>query len=429
MFLKPAKVLLFISLSFIGITNVLAQNIDRPFENSPYSRYGMGEELNAINPALKAMGSITAASADPYIINTENPASYAHIKHMTYEAGAEGRTRNIISNSGKYQTGTTSISYVNIGIPMGKHAGMLIGYRPNTKVGYALYDTLQSLIGPSSVSYNGEGGTNYFFVGGAGTYKGFSIGANVGYLFGTINQTSWYKTNSTNYFINNSEFLRRSSIGGIYIKSGLMYQKDLGKDFNLSLGSQINLSQNIGTELSEYWISHPFYATDTTGSDTSLANRGIKSSITLPTDITFGVQIAKSDKWMVGINYKTTNWSQFNNQNLKDSIGTNSYKISIGGEYTPNTLSIYNYWQRVSYRAGFYFGKDFVQINAEQNNYYAATFGLSLPFKRSTDRIHTAFEIGKIGKQTATTIQQNFVRFTFGISFNDKSWFVKRKYD
>ena len=132
---------------------------------------------------------------------------------------------------------------------------------------------------------------------------------------------------------------------------------------------------------------------------------------------------------MVGINYKTTNWSQFNNQNLKDSIGTNSYKISIGGEYTPNTLSIYNYWQRVSYRAGFYFGKDFVQINAEQNNYYAATFGLSLPFKRSTDRIHTAFEIGKIGKQTATTIQQNFVRFTFGISFNDKSWFVKRKYD
>ena len=77
MFLKPAKVLLFVSLPFIGITDVLAQNIDRPFENSPYSRYGIGEESNAINPGLKAMGSITAASADPYIINTENPASYA----------------------------------------------------------------------------------------------------------------------------------------------------------------------------------------------------------------------------------------------------------------------------------------------------------------------------------------------------------------
>ena len=42
---------------------------------------------------------------------------------------------------------------------------------------------------------------------------------------------------------------------------------------------------------------------------------------------------------MVGINYKTTNWSQFNNQNIKDSIGANAYKISIGGEYTPNSVS------------------------------------------------------------------------------------------
>lgn len=429
MSLQPAKVLILSCLSVFGYSSLFAQNINRPFENVPYSRYGIGEEQNAINPALKAMGSITAAYADPYIINTDNPASYAHIKHLTYEAGGEGRRRSIISANNKYQTGAASVSYLNIAIPMGKFAGMLIGFRPQTKVGYSLYDTTQTLIGPTSFSYNGEGGTNYFFVGGASTYKGFSFGANLGYLFGTISQTSWYKTTSTSYYINNSEFLRRSSIGSMYLKLGALYQKEIGHDYSLNIGAQANLKQNIGTELSEYWISHPFYASDTTGSDTSYARKSIKETIVLPGSYTFGVQLSKSDKWSLGINYKTTNWSQFNNQNIKDSIGAKAYKISIGGEYTPNSISIYKYLQRVTYRAGFYYGQDFVQINNKQAMYYAATFGFSLPFKKSTDRIHTAFEIGKIGKQTATTIQQNFVRFSVGVSFNDKSWFVKRKYD
>lgn len=429
MFLKPAKVLLFASLPFLGMPKLLAQNIDRPFENSPYSRYGLGDELNAVNPALKAMGSITAAYADPYIINTDNPASYAHIKHMTYEAGGEGRRRTILSNNGKYQTGAASLSYLNIAVPMGKYAGMLIGFRPQTKVGYSLFDTMKTLIGPTSTSYTGDGGTNYFFIGGAGKYKGFSIGANVGYIFGTIRQASWFKTTSTAYNLNNSEFSRYSSIGGMYTKLGAMYEKTFAKDYAINFGVQANLQQSLNTELSEYWIAHPFYASDTTGSDTSFSKKGIKESITLPSSYTFGVQLSKSDKWSLGVNYKTTNWSQFNNQNIVDSIGAKAYKLSIGGEYTPNSLSLYNYWQRVSYRAGFYYGQDFVRINNTQATYYAATFGLSLPFKRSTDRIHTAFEIGKMGKQSATSIQQNFVRFSLGISFNDKSWFVKRKYE
>jgi hypothetical protein len=429
MYLKPAKVLILSSLSLLGFSQLFAQNINRPFDNSPYSRYGIGEFQNAINPAIKSMGSISASFADPYIINTENPASYAHLKHMTYEAGIQGNRRTIISANGKYQTGSTNLSYLNIAIPLGKNGGMAIGYRPFTHVGYSLNDTGQSLIGPTSWSYNGDGGTNLFFVGGAGKYKNFSIGLNVGYLFGTINQTNWFKTNSTAFYINNSEFLRRSTIGGLYFKSGALYQKNIGKEYVLNVGVQANLSQNIRTELSEFWISHPFYAPDTTGSDTAYSKKGIKESITLPGDYTFGVQIANSDKWAIGINYKTVNWSQFNNQNLKDSIGDNAFKLSIGGEFTPNSLSLYNYWKRVTYRAGFYFGKDFVQINNYQSTYFAATFGLSLPFKRSTDRIHTAMEIGKMGKQSATTIQQNFIRLTIGVSFNDKSWFVKRRYD
>jgi hypothetical protein len=186
MSLKPAKVLLLASMSFFGNATLFAQNISRPYENNPYSRYGLGEESNGLNPALKAMGGASTAYSDEFIVNTDNPASYSKITHMTYEGGAEGRRRTIISSNDKYQTGTATVSYLNFAIPLGKYGGMLIGFKPNTKVSYQLYDTLQTLLGPSSVSYYGTGGTNYFFLGGATAYKGLSIGANLGYMFGTI---------------------------------------------------------------------------------------------------------------------------------------------------------------------------------------------------------------------------------------------------
>lgn len=428
MSLKPAKVLLFASIPFWG-ASVSAQNIDRPFENNPYSRYGLGEEQNAINPSLRAMGGITAAYQDLYIINTDNPASYAKLKHMTYEAGGEGRTRTIQSANDKYKTGSASLSYLNIGVPMGKYAGMLIGFRPQTRVGYSLYDTLQTLIGSSSLSYTGDGGTNNFFIGGAGTYKGFSLGANFGYMFGTIRQASWLKTQSTTAMVNNSEFSRVTNIGGLYYKLGAMYESVVFKNYTLRLGAQADLKQNITSELNEYWISHPFYAEDTSGSDTAYAKKSVKEKITLPSSYSFGINFSKADKWALGINYKTTNWSQFSRPNIIDSIGRNAYKISVGGEYTPNSLSLYKYLQRVTYRAGFYYGKDYVSIKNVQANYYAVTFGLSLPFRRSTDRLHTGFEIGKMGEKTNGNLQQNFFRFSLGVSFNDKSWFVKRKYE
>ncbi|MDI9320495.1 MAG: hypothetical protein QM530_08500 [Phycisphaerales bacterium] len=429
MSLKPVKVILFASLPFWGNASLFAQNISRPFENNPYSRYGLGEEYNSLNPALKAMGSASVAFSDPYTLNTDNPAAYSAIKYMTYEGGGEGRRRTVFSGSEKYQTGTASVSYLTFAIPLGNFGGMAIGFKPNTKVSYQLYDTLQTAIGPSSLSYYGTGGINYFFLGYGAAYKGFSIGVNVGYLFGTIRQSSWIKTESTAYSLSNSEFLKINTIGSIYTKLGAQYEHKLVKEYSIRFGVTAAIKQNIGAQQSEFWISHPFYSSDTSGSDTSYRKIDVKSKITLPGTYDFGVQLANSDKWTLAVNYRTSNWSQYNNQGIKDSIGQNAYRLSLGASYTPNIISIYKYWQRVTYRAGLYMGKDFVSINNYQMNYYAATFGLSLPFKRGNDRLHTSMEVGRIGKPTTGTIQQNFVRFSIGLSFSDKSWFVKRRYE
>ncbi|HRO43709.1 MAG TPA: hypothetical protein PL009_12805, partial [Flavipsychrobacter sp.] len=74
-----------------------AQSSNR--ENAPYSRYGIGEVRNGNNTMLKGMGNISAAYANGYNVNTDNPASYASLRLVTYEAGAEGGTRTIIANN------------------------------------------------------------------------------------------------------------------------------------------------------------------------------------------------------------------------------------------------------------------------------------------------------------------------------------------
>ena len=70
-----ANALFFISLSaflLLGVHKTQAQ------ENSPYSRYGLGDLIPQQNILNRAMGGISTAYADYSTVNFANPASYAN---------------------------------------------------------------------------------------------------------------------------------------------------------------------------------------------------------------------------------------------------------------------------------------------------------------------------------------------------------------
>jgi len=46
-------------------------------DNSPYSRYGLGDIVPNTNIVNRAMGGISAAYSDPLTVNFNNPASYS----------------------------------------------------------------------------------------------------------------------------------------------------------------------------------------------------------------------------------------------------------------------------------------------------------------------------------------------------------------
>ena len=402
-----------------------AQNSNK--ENAPYSRYGLGEQRNPLNTVLKGMGNISAAYADGYNINTDNPASYATLKLVTYEAGAEGGIRTIITNNQSFGSGSATLSYLTIGVPLGKHAGLAIGLRPNSRVYYWMNDSLiLDGVGPAVKGYSGDGSTNYGFIGLAGTYGGFSLGANVGYLFGTIRNSLLLMKQYDTVNAYNSDFSTYTKIGGLYYKLGAQYEAKLNAKIGIRVGATAALSQTINVSRDIYRI-----AWRRSGSinlyDTAYHENNVKGEVVLPLSFSGGVQVFEEEKWLAGLDFSAANWSQFRNFGLVDSTD-NSFRIGVGGAFTPNAASLYQYIQRVTYRLGFYYGKDFVRLRNTDINFYAVTVGASLPFKRAQDRLHLGFEIGRRGTESSGLVQENFYRFSLGISLNDK-WFVKRRYD
>lgn len=428
MFHKLFKRYLLLFCTSVAIVPAIAQ--DQSFEtksnreNAPYSRFGIGEFRNGINPLLKGMGSITSAYNNPYAVNADNPASYASLLLTTYEGSVYGGNRTIISGNEKYRTGMATLNHLNIGIPISKHAGMSFGFTPMTHIYYKLSDT--SIIpgyGNSVRTFFGDGSLTYAYVGLAGKYKGFSLGANFGYLFGSTVYASLIESIDNTQNVNDAQFSSILKAGGIYWKGGAQYETKVSKKLMLRAGATLALNQDIKTKSDEFWISYNF-----SGSDTSFSRLSQTGTTTMPMSYSVGLQLADSNKWMVGVDFSAINWDNYQGLGRVDSVGDMSYKIGAGGEFTPNPGSIRKYFSKVTYRLGVYYGQDYVYLRNTPINYYAVTFGFGLPFKRFSDRVNTAFEIGQRGSETNGLFKESFVKCTIGITLNDK-WFVKRKYD
>lgn len=408
-------------------------------QNSPYSRYGLGDLRSGTNLSLRGMGSISTAAADKFAVNTDNPASYASLLLTTYEAAGEGSSHTLRANSRVYNTGMATLSYMTIGIPMGKHAGMAIGLRPTSRTFYNVQDSAVGTNGIPGMGdalriYFGDGSLSQAFLGFSGKVKGFSLGFNLGYMFGSIRTTSALINIDDSITAVNTEVSRYTSIGGLFYKVGALYETKLTSKMGMRLGVTGSLSQDLNATRNEFQIAYLGIG-GITSYDTVSSISGGKGSITLPMNISGGIQLFGSDtlssidKWKIGIDFNQTQWGQFRNFGNMDSLQASTYKISFGGEYTPNAQSMRKYLPRISYRLGFYFGKDHIRLRNTDMNMYAVTFGASFPFRKTPDRIHTAFEVGSRGTLSNGLIKENFFKFSLGVSLNAlrDRWFLKSK--
>jgi hypothetical protein len=167
--------------------------------------------------------------------------------------------------------------------------------------------------------------------------------------------------------------------------------------------------------------------------DTFSYRPSYKGSIYIPLMQSIGIGIKSGDKLTVLLDGGFQQWSKYSffgdNQKLRDM-----YKGAIGIQYLPNRSAIGSaaYLKRINYRIGARYNTGYLVLNNKSISEYAFSAGLGLPagggrFKLFT-MLNISAEYGVYGTTQNQLIQEKYVRFVLGLTFNDR-WFIKTKYD
>ena len=399
-------------------------------ENSPYSRYGIGLLQAQQNISNRGMGGASIADRSKVLINPENPSSYSALKLTSYQLGLSGSLFNIKSATQASRTGGFGLSYVNLAFPVGKRTGISFGLLPYSRVKYNMrLETTIPNISDVIYDYFGGGSIQRVYLGAAHEYKGFSLGFNAGYLFGNYqNNVSETFTDTLN--ILNTDILRRTILSGLVWDFGASYHYKIKEERYLNIGATFSNKSNVNAKADRYWysaigdVSSGIYSYQV---DSVVEKKG---KVVLPSKIGFGLQYGNGDFWKIGVDFSTSDWSQYRSYDVADSF-VSSTAIRVGGEFTPDVNDKFNAWKRVSYRIGGYYVNEPIKLKNIQLKSTALTVGLGYPIKRtlrSIGQFNAAFEVGKRGTLDNDLLQENFTRFSIGVTLNDR-WFLKRRYD
>ncbi len=430
-------------------------------DNSPYSRYGIGDLHPRTNILNRGMGGISAAYANRFSINFNNPASYSTFESVTEARSNKSATGRVLldvgvnfdsrtlreaNNPEKFTSPNAYFSYLQLGIPIRKNWGITIGLRPVSRIGYRierrerLFDPITSLPIDSAVTeFKGDGGAYLPSIGTGFAVKNLSIGFNFGYLFGKKD----YSTRRT--LINDSvEYQRsnhqtKSSFGDIFLNGGIQYKVDINKSTSFRIGAYGNLKHELNARRDI--IRETFTRTADVGDfrlDSVSETLDEKGIIIYPSHFGAGVVLERvaTDKkggWLIGADYVMNGWDDYRFYGQTDAV-RNNWQFKFGGQVKPAFGT--RYWNFVEYRVGVSIGEDYVYLNKKLPE-LGFSFGMGLPvlylkdpqrrFRTQQTMINLSMEYIKRGNND-NLLKEDLFRLSVGFSLSD-FWFTKKKYD
>ncbi len=404
----------------IGVA-VMAQNNT----NSPYTRYGLGELREPGFGRSQAMGGIGFGVRDHASINPANPASYSAIDSMTFlfDLGISGLASHFNDASGSRNTHNGNLDYLAMQMPLSKFMGASIGVIPYSFTGYdyslsgiapinGLSDTINY-----AQQYNGTGGISQIYGGlSFRLFNHISLGANAIYLFGS----NTYTKGLSIVDISNTSLTTHTT--SQYIKIDV-------NSFNVRLGAQVfgKVSKKgyvtVGAMFEPKMDLHGTYDKLILGLDST---KDALTSHVFETPMQFGIGTSYTydNRLTLGADFLYQKWGDAKYFGQTGAL-KNRTKISVGGEYIDNPYGK-TYFQRMSFRFGAYYSDSYINVNGYTPSQMAVTCGFGFPLRSAKSIINTSFEYGVKGKSTATSIKENYFRFTLGLSLNE-IWFFKRK--
>ncbi len=428
---KTLRVL--ICVAVLGLTHaVQAQNIG----NTPYSRYGLGELNNNLGSIRTAgMGGVGVSAGNSYQANTANPALLYYNSTTVFDLGINTQLKKIKNSTTSQVDGNGNIGYVTIGVPISKRWSSAVSLRPFSAVDYQINSASPLPSNPQATvrsQYSGEGGISELYFGhGVRIANGLTIGASASYLFGTITSESSSLIEDTTLVGLNLErviYSQRTRYTDFLFRAGANYRKEVKDKLFINAGALYSLKADLDATRETSYERRTIYEVI---QDENILPDSVKGGVSVPSSLRAGISVDNGTNLTIGAEFYTQNWSEFRNFEGEQELA-NSYRIGLGGEYTPDATSVGNYFERVTYRAGFNYGNTPYKINGEQIKDMAVTWGFTMPIGRSTPydmyQFNTAFALGRRGTTDNNLIQEDYFQFSFGVTINSR-WFIKRRLD
>ncbi len=378
------------------------------------------------------MGGIGISNGSSWYINSINPALLTNNHVTVFQGGMqfEKKTLSDGANTQSFQNG--NLNYLMVAFPMKANRWTTsVGLSPYSNVNYNLsfQDYANGTFVPVSYQQTGKGGINQFYwANGVSLNKYFSVGVKATYLFGSVV--------SQNYSYNpvalaNGGLYTRDAFHGLNFSGGLHFHLDslFHRNYQLNLGA----IGSFGSDLNAQHVTR-IQSITTRGAildSVTIANQYGKLSI--PYNYGFGISFGKMERWKVGWDFTYLDYQKFDyrtNDDVRQYIGnpTIGYRSGFGAEFTPQPDDFTNYLKRISYRVGATYEKSPMLVNGRPLTDVAGTFGFSFPVS-SISTIDLGIKIGRRGVVSQNLLEENYFRVYFGVTFNDRFWFIKRKFD
>ena len=416
-------------------------------DNSPWSRYGLGDQLPSLNIVNRGMGYTGAAYSDAQSINFINPASYSQFgtQRSVFDIGLDINSRTIRNNKGSnYTSSNAYIPYFAGGFQLrGEKSktnwGLVFGLRPLTKVSYNVVSGTKLDAGDSVVyNYEGSGGLYQAFFGTGIGIKNFSIGINGGYRFGSKDYTTRASilndTSPSRYTSGLKEI--RNNFGGAFLEGGMQYRLPLTKKTVLQTGVHAGLAMQMkytrDERIETYIPSSP--GSSSLVVDSISVQKNIRGTIDYPLSYGFGFLLDHEGKGRLNLaaDYSFTQWSSYRYDKTADFL-QDAWAVKVGAQYLPDSKGTGKLKNNLLYRAGFLYGREPYTVDGNMYN-YTVTLGVGIPIKKysfaeynRSNVVNLSMEVGQRSNRKSL-LRENYIRLAVSFSLSD-IWFIKRKYD
>lgn len=405
-----------------------AQNIG----NAPYSRFGLGEyNYNTGNIRNAGMANTGIGAANSFQINTANPSLLYYNSTTAFEIGIAGEVKRLENATTSHTDGTANLSAVSLSVPLAKFWTSALSLRPYTNVSYEVASTTDlTSTAKATEAYTGEGGiTELYFGHGVKITSGLTIGASASYLFGRITKESSTTITDTDIAELGGEqvvYSEKTKYNDLLFRAGANYRTKLKDKLFVSAGAVYSLQTELDATRSAGFERRSSLGGIIGG---SMFTDSASSKVSIPSSFSAGISLDNGSNLTFAADYYMQNWSEFRNFDGEREMA-DSYRASIGAEYTPDPNSVGNYFERITYRGGLYYGNSPYELNNEQIKDKGITVGATLPFGRSSIydmyQLNTALGYGVRGTTDNGLIQENYFRFSIGVTVNSR-WFIKRR--